>query len=310
MDYKLEGVILAAGKGARIYPLSNNIPKPIFPILNKPLIEYQIITMASIGIKKVIVVIGWYGFKIVQALGDGSRFGVSIEYVEQEVTDGIASAVGKLESRIDSHFLLFLGDIFFRTKDLRPMCEGVLSGKYDTVLAVKRDVPEAVARNFAVIENSDGLVKKVIEKPRRSSTNLKGCGLYLFDVSIFDAIRQTPRTAMRDEYEITNSIQILIDMEYKVKAMDVIEEDLNLTEPKDILDINLRELDRSGQNNCIADDVVVSTDARIERSVIGDHAWIHPTAEIHNSLVFSEGQVLENQILESCIVIDDKIIRL
>ena len=89
-----------------------------------------------------------------------------------------------------------------------------------------------------------GRVRRVIEKPRYVDSQLKGCGLYVFDPHIFDAIRRTPRTAMRDEYEITDSIQILINDGYVTHHHPIVERDLNLTKPADLLTINLIELAR------------------------------------------------------------------
>ena len=81
--------------------------------------------------------------------------------------------------------------------------------------------------------------KKVIEKPGYLVHNIKGCGLYLFDLHIFDAIRRTPRTAMRDEYEITDSIQILIEDGFLVKQLTIVKEDVNLTVPDDLIKSNM-----------------------------------------------------------------------
>ena len=82
----------------------------------------------------------------------------------------------------------------------------------------------------------------MIEKPQHPPSRLKGCGLYLFDPIFFDAVRRTPRTAMRDEYEITDAIQIFIDDGHRVRAARVIRDDLNLSYPADLLDINLKLL--------------------------------------------------------------------
>ena len=208
-----------------MYPFSASLPKPLLPVCNKPLLAYHIEAMASLGIREVFIVIGHHGFEIVKALGAGDRDGVKIHYVDQEETIGIAHAVGKLEAYLDSPFLLFLGDIYFQTSELGRMLQTFGQGDVNAVLATKEESdPAAIRRNFAVIEGDDGFVRRVIEKPRHIVNTLKGCGLYLFDLHIFDAIRRTPRTAMRDEYEITDSIQILIDDGFKVKSLPVVEE--------------------------------------------------------------------------------------
>lgn len=299
----LLGVILAAGKGTRIQPFSEQFPKPILPIVGKPLIQHQIEHLRDLGVRRVIIVIGHLGFEIVRALGDGSSLGVEIEYVDQGPTLGIAHALGKLESRIDRPFLLFLGDIFFQHRGLREMT--ALLGKDDVrcVLAVKEEPSvEAIRRNFVVLEDERGFVRRVIEKPQHPRTQLKGCGLYLFDPVFFDAVRRTPRTALRDEYEITDAIQIFVDDGYLVRAARVIDDDLNLSYPRDLLDINLALL---GKNNFIGERVRIHPQATIERSVLMDGVQVTTPTKIRECLVFSGVTLASESDIERRIITPD-----
>jgi dTDP-glucose pyrophosphorylase len=282
-DDRLLGVILAAGKGTRIQPFSERWPKPILPILGKPLIQHQVECLRDLGVRRVLIVIGHLGFEIVRALGDGSALGVSIEYVDQGPTLGIAHALGKLEERIDRPFLLFLGDIFFIHRGLEEMT--ALLGKDDVrgVLAVKEEPSvEAIRRNFVVVEEG-GFVTRVIEKPKHPRTRVKGCGLYLFDPVFFDAVRRTPRTALRDEYEITDAIQIFVDDGYRVRAARVVEDDLNLSYPRDLLDVNLKVL---GDRNLLGQGVKLHPGARVERSVLMDGAVVEQPIAVRDCLLF------------------------
>src|SRR3989337_765013 len=130
-DFKdrMVGVILAAGKGARMYPFSERSPKPILPILNQPLLTHQIEVMRDCGITEIHIVVGHLGYQVARAFGDGSHHGVRIHFVEQESTLGLAHAVGALESRVQLPFVLMLGDIYFQLKaPLRPLMEEVLHG--------------------------------------------------------------------------------------------------------------------------------------------------------------------------------------
>jgi dTDP-glucose pyrophosphorylase len=280
----LLGVILAAGKGARLQPFSERYPKPIMPILGRPLLEYQIECLREVGVRRVIIVVGHLGFEIVRVLGDGHHLGVEIEFVDQERTLGIAHAVSKLEPLVDRPFMLFLGDIFFVHDDLESMVAMLGRDGVRGVLAVK-DEPsiEAVRRNFVVLEDGDGFVKRVIEKPQYPPSRLKGCGLYLFDPAFFDAARRTPRTAMRDEYELTDAIQIFVDDGHRVRAARVIRDDLNLSYPSDLLDINLKLL---GNRSLIGKDVRLPPGCRVEHSVILDGATVTHPIEIRDTLVF------------------------
>lgn len=298
-------VILAAGKGSRIYPLSASKPKPVLPVGNRPLLAHQLSLVRSCGITKVFIVIGHLGYEVVSALGDGSEYGVRITYVEQPDTIGIAHALGTLEPAIDVPFLLLLGDIYFVTDTLQPVVDDVVSGRVNATLVSKVEPdPEMVRRNFAIIENEQGLVRRVIEKPRHARTQLKGCGIYMFDLHIFDAIRRTPRTAMRDEYEITDSIQILIDDGFDVAHRPAVRQDYNLTVPEDLLAINLLDLERQGLESLVGAGTTMPPGTNVMGSVVGAGVTIaHPIA-IRESLIFPGAVVDATVPLERVIVVN------
>lgn len=293
---KICGVILAAGRGHRIKPLSFQIPKPLLPVCNKPVMQYQIEAMANLGIREFIIVVGYLKEKIKDYFGDGSSLGVNIRYVEQKENLGIAHAVGQLENYINKPFLLFLGDIFIVPKNFKRILDIFYQKKAGAVLAVtkERDL-NSIQKNFTVIlHGKTNKVKRVIEKPRYLTTNLKGCGIYLFDLSIFDAIRNTPRTAMRDEYEITTSIQILIEDNCPVYVADVVEWDMNVTVPCDLLRCNQRWLEHIGQNEIVHPNARLHNKTKVINSVIGKNViGIHPIT-IKNTVVL-EGTKIETE---------------
>ncbi|MEO0652679.1 MAG: sugar phosphate nucleotidyltransferase [Planctomycetota bacterium] len=281
-----EGVILAAGKGKRIRPFSERYPKPLLPLVDRPLLVWQIDALREIGVRDITIVIGHLGHRVVEELGDGSRFGVRLRYVEQEEMLGIAHAVGQLERHLERPFVLFLGDIFFETEGLDSMLEAFERDDTRGVLAVKVEPDKAaLRRNFTVELADDGRVERVIEKPRHPRTDLKGCGLYLFDPTVFDSIRRTPRTALRDEYELTDAIQIFIDDGYRVAAAPVVQRDLNLSEPRDLLDLNLHVLARRGVDRYISESAVVEDGAVVERSVVMAGARVPSGAQLHSCVV-------------------------
>lgn len=300
----LMGVILAAGKGTRMRPFSEHYPKPILPLGGRPLIAHQLEMLKSVGVEDVVIVIGHLGHEVVSALGDGERFGVHIRYVEQGETLGIAHAVYKLERHVDRPFFLFLGDIYFETENLGSMPDRLMGpGGADGVLAVKReDDAEKIRRNFVVLTEANGRVHRVVEKPRFAKTNLKGCGIYLFDQSFFDAVRRTPRTAMRDEYEITDAVQIYIDDGYRVEAAEVIRDDLNLSYPMDLLDLNLRWLDAHGGRNMIGRGVQIADGAEIERCLLMDGVVIEKGIVMRDCLVFPNVRVRHERELRRTIL--------
>jgi dTDP-glucose pyrophosphorylase len=287
LEGRMVGVILAAGKGARMYPFSERSPKPILPILNRPLLSHQIDVMRDSGITEIHIVVGHLGYQVARAFGDGSHHGVRIHFVEQETTLGLAHAVGALEQRVQLPFVLMLGDIYFHLKaPLRPVMDQVLSGEVNAnLVSMYEPDPEMMRRNFVIQADATGRVHRVIEKPRYVESQLKGCGLYVFDQHIFDAIRRTPRTAMRDEYEITDSIQILINDGWTVHHHPIVERDLNLTKPEDVLAINLIELDRRGLPHLVAERVSLPPGTVVQRSVIGEGVLVRHPIRVCNSVI-------------------------
>jgi len=306
LSQKLIGVILAAGKGSRIQPLNLYLPKPLLPICNKPIIQYQLEDMRKIGVNEVIIVVGHLKEEIISYFGDGSALGLQIHYVEQQQTLGIAHAVAQLENQLNSPFILFLGDIFLVPKDLQSMERMFWERRAGAVLAVKREKnPEYIRRNFAVILHASGTVTRVIEKPRYLTNDLKGCGVYIFDLAIFDAIRRTPRTAQRDEYEITNSIQILIDDGFPVYPAEAIDWDINITFACDLLECNCDQLQRLGKPSLVGQNAHIHSGAIIERSVLGNNVTIENPIRVKDSLVFSDSRVTASQDIERMLITPD-----
>lgn len=295
MDNRMVGVILAAGKGARMYPFSERSPKPILPILNQPLLSHQIAVMRDCGITEIHIVVGHLGYQVASVFGGGSHNGVRIHFVEQESTLGLAHAVGALEQRVQLPFVLMLGDIYFHlNKPLRPLMDEVADGSVNAnLVSMYEPDAEMLRRNFVIQADEQGRVYRVIEKPRYVDSQLKGCGLYVFDQHIFDAIRRTPRTAMRDEYEITDSIQILINDGWIVHHHPIVERDLNLTKPEDVLAINLMELDRRALPQLVGERVSLPPGTTVERSIIGDGVLVRHPIRIVNSVI------LPNAIVDS-----------
>lgn len=306
---QVQGVILAAGHGSRMGPFGENVPKPIAPICNKPLLGYQLEHMRALEIEDVIIVIGHLGEHIKQALGDGSAYGVRLQYVEQKERLGLAHAVGQLESHIRGPFLLMLGDIYFEVTNLGSMMEIFESTGAAAVLAVKEEQdPEAIKRNFSVILADDGSVRRVIEKPRQVPNKLKGCGLYLFDDRIFEAVRRTPRTAMRDEYELTDSIQILIDYEYPVHVAAVVDWDINVTFISDLIQCCTHELQKSGERSRIGENVFLADGVELIDTVIGNNVTIEHPIRLEQCVVLDGSTLTQTENLLRAVVRPDGIL--
>ncbi|MSP11873.1 MAG: hypothetical protein EXR62_02830 [Chloroflexi bacterium] len=305
----LVGVILAAGQGKRIAPLSVEMPKPLLPVLDKSIMEWQILDMASVGIRRVYIVVGHLGHKIRSALGDGRALGVQITYVEQSHPQGIAHALLTLESHVDQPMLIFLGDIFLKFNRLQTAVEMLALPEVDGVLIVKHEpMREYIMRNFAVLLDDTGKVVRVIEKPRHPPNDLKGCGVYLFKPAFFDALRRTPRSMLRNEYEITDAIQVYIDDGCRVQVANVVEWDMNMTFPADLLECNLRMLVTSGQTKVISPQADLAPGCTVESSVIGAGVRVLYPISIQRSLIWAGAQVQTRENIVESIVTPERIL--
>lgn len=293
LDEVEQGVILAAGSGSRIFPLSQNYPKPLLPVLNKPVIEYQIEVMRKAGIGDITIVVGGLGILIKKFLGNGSKFGVKIAYIVDRNPQGIASSLMKVKNIILGRpFVLFLGDIFVYDADIKSAITLMGQVKADGIIIgrVESD-PELVARNFSISTDRNGRVLRVIEKPKRPTNLFKGNGFYIFSAKIFEAIAKTSKSNLRNEVEITDSIQTLIDLGGRVYAQKWKNWDVNLSYPEDLLNCNLRMLKEQKLDNLIGEGVNINKSAQIISSVIGDRAIVDDPLVLEECLVFAGTKV-------------------
>jgi len=224
MTSKICGVILASDVDERMKQFRINVPRGMLEIGGKPILIHQIELMRNIGIKDFVFLVKFRKELIEEYFNNGKKFGVNIKYVQQSKSLGLANAVGQLEKHIDSPFILSLSSIFLLPKNFHQLIE-LPDLRHAAVILAAQNVPDPdfFELHYSIILHSNNMVKRVVEKPRYIAGDLKGCGIYYFDPVVFDAIRRTPRTAMRDQYEITDSIQILIDDGYPVYCAEVIE---------------------------------------------------------------------------------------
>lgn len=254
--------------------------------------QYQLEALRDAGVLDAAIVVGPNGNAIRTQFGTGENLGMRLVYFDDPCPSGIASSLLLVEPWIRGPFALFLGDIMFTFHDLSVAFAKMSEGAAGT-LAVRPDTADAIRRNFAVIADGDGRVSRVIEKPADPPNELKGCGVYSFDAAIFEAIRRTPRSPLRNEYEITDSIQTLIDMGRPVFAVNTVEWDENVTYAHDLLTTNLRLLQRSGLGSLIGAGASVHRDATVRRSIIGHGAIIDAPVVLDECLVWPGAVIRE-----------------
>lgn len=204
----MKGVILAAGKGTRLYPITHIIAKPLLPMANRPTLHYAFDRLKEIGITEICVVVGASNEdQIKSALGDGSDFGISLSYVRQDDPKGLAHAVGFAKDFVgDDSFALYLGDAIYES-GFKAHAEKFLSSGCANLNIVK---PVEDPRRFGVANVDGDRIVKLVEKPQNPESNLAMAGLYFFGPEIWSVLPDLQPSA-RGEYEITDAIQTMID---------------------------------------------------------------------------------------------------
>jgi UDP-N-acetylglucosamine diphosphorylase/glucosamine-1-phosphate N-acetyltransferase len=198
----MKAVILAAGEGSRMRPLTYTRPKVMLPIANKPILEHLIVEAREAGVNEFILVVGYHDEQVRDYFQDGSRWSVKVSYAAQRKQLGTADAVRMVEGEIDEGFVMMNGDIIVSRRDIRNLIE---QGRNTVSVIQVKD-----SRGLGMIEVREGLVTRIFEKVDKPPSDLANTGLYLFTPEIFDAVSRTPPSP-RGEYEITTSLQILID---------------------------------------------------------------------------------------------------
>jgi len=198
----LKAVILAAGEGSRMRPLTNTRPKVMLPIANKPILEHLLLEVAKAGIKEFVFIVGYHDEQVRDYFGSGDQWGVNIDYCTQRKQLGTADALKMVEGLVDGKFLVINGDIIVSQKEIAS-----LMGRNDNTMTVV-EVEDTI--DLGLVELREGRVVRIHEKVEKPPSRLANAGLYLFTPEIFAAISQTPESR-RGEYEITDSLQWLID---------------------------------------------------------------------------------------------------
>lgn len=209
----LKGLILSGGKGTRLRPLTYTRAKQLMPIANKPILFYGIEALAEAGIREIGIVVGDTKNEIMDAVGDGGRWGVRVIYIEQPEPLGLAHAVFTAKPFLNnSSFVMYLGDNLLKNGVASLVDNFRRSKPNSQILLASVPNPE----QFGVAEFENGRVIRLEEKPKTPRSNYALVGVYMFDSHIFEA-EEVLKPSWRGELEITDAIQFLIDQGYRVE---------------------------------------------------------------------------------------------
>jgi UDP-N-acetylglucosamine diphosphorylase/glucosamine-1-phosphate N-acetyltransferase len=240
----MKAVVLAAGEGVRLQPITATRPKHLIKVAGKPILEHCVDALKSCGLTEIVIVTHYMSDAIRQYFGDGEKLGVKIAYVEQAEMLGTGDAVSAVEPYVDGDFVLVYGDLLFAPDVIKNVIHSYETEKTAAVMAV---VPVEKPESYGIVElENEKAVKRIIEKPAlgRAPSNLANAGLYVFSKEVFDKLRQT-KASVRGEWELTDALSLLIKDENTVLATEISKGDwIDIGRPWDLLEANSWALKR------------------------------------------------------------------
>ncbi|MCY3781977.1 MAG: glucose-1-phosphate thymidylyltransferase [Chloroflexi bacterium] len=318
----MKALILAAGQGTRLRPVTLTMPKSLVPVANRWLINYALDALKKAGLTDIGIVVNSLESPIVTNLKDGSALGVKIEYIVQDEQLGLAHATSLCRDFVGGEpFTVFLGDNIFQDKMTGLLTAFASSDEEAAVVLGSVSDPT----RFGIAEIDNGRILRVVEKPKDPPSNLAIAGVYLFRASIFDAIQRI-KPSGRNELEITDAIQVLIDDGLPVASYRLSGWWIDAGKPDAIIMANQLVLEAlpytpapeqseqiEGESE-VSHRVIIGRESRIIDSVIRGPVIIGNNAVIRNSYVgpytsIGDNVTVEGSEIESSIVMKNCEIR-
>ena len=305
----MKGLILAAGLGTRLRPLTSLRPKPALSVANRPLIYYALDDLVNAGVTDIGIVVSPATHDSLQELVNAYE-GITATYIVQDPPLGLAHAVQTAQPFLgDSDFVMFLGDNLFE-HGITPFVDRFREGGASAVLAL---VPVPDPRQLGVAVVQDGRITELVEKPEVPPSNLAIAGVYVFSKDIHDMIVDLPRGA-KNEYQITDAIARLIERGYTVVPGEVTGWWKDTGKAEDILDANALVLARQTpkqegtvKDSTITGNVVIEAGAKVRYSTIEGPALIAAGASVQhatirpNTTIEQDARVAHTEIGDSII---------
>ncbi|MCC7566192.1 MAG: NTP transferase domain-containing protein [Methanomicrobiaceae archaeon] len=274
----MQCVVLAAGEGKRMRPLTAKRPKVMLPIANRPMMEHLVLAVRDAGISDFIFVVGYGEREIRSHFRDGGPYGVRIAYVTQRNQLGTADALRTASGMVSGRFLLLNGDMILRTNDIERICrmDAPCMAVYPT------EHPE----DYGVVTLEGDRIASLEEKSDRPRTNLINAGAYLLDADIFDLLKGITISG-RGEFELTDALLGYIS-EQGLKAC-LLDYWLDVGQPWDLLDAN---------------EALLATIAHEQRGSVEAGVTLSPAVTIGEGSVIRSGTYIEGAcaIGENCII--------
>ncbi len=299
-----KGLVLCAGMGSRLRPITYTSAKHVLPVANKPIIYYTIEMLKDAGVDQIGIVVGVNRHEIMREVGDGSRWGVNVDYIVQDNPLGTAHAVSLAREWANGQpFITVLGDIMVEN-GVRTLLEKYRAARPAAMVVLHRtDNP----RQFGIAEIENGLIVGLEEKPDEPKSDLAVAGIYIFDDRIFDAISAIEKSP-RGELELPDALRVLIKRELPVAPMLLSGWWKDTGRPEDLIDLNrllleaIRESWVEGQvdkESSVVGKVIIDVTGNVERSIIRGPVIIGPGAVIRDAYIGPYTSIGRDVLIES-----------
>ncbi len=308
--------MFAAGKGERLWPLTESRPKPLLALGGRPILEGTLRKLVESGIREILLVVNYKGEMIRDLIRDGKHLGCHVSYIRQKHPSGTADALRSCQASLEdeSRFIIIYGDDYYSGGAIANFVKTALRSPDDMMAAVEVED----SSKFGRLEIRRGLVTSILEKVEGEGPGRVNAGLYILSKSIFKALGKTGLSG-RGEYELTDSLTFIIRGGSKIRAFPMRRKDwLGVTYPWDLLDANRMELEGLSSNASgqiedgtrirgpvnIAKGATVKSGSYLEGplfigedSTIGPNAYLRPFTSVGRNCKVGAGCEVKNSIL-------------
>jgi len=311
----MKALILSGGEGTRLRPITHTVAKQLIPVANKPILFYGIEAIREAGIRDIGIVVGDTYEEIKAAVGKGEKWGINVAYIRQEAPLGLAHAVKIAQGYLEEEsFVMYLGDNIVR-QGIKSLVDEFREKRPNSQILLAH-VPNP--QQFGVAELEGDKVVRLEEKPKNPKSDLALVGVYMFDHHVFEAVNSI-RPSWRNELEITDAIQYLIDGDYEVHSHIVSGWWKDTGKKDDLLEANRIMLDdieskirgKVDKDSKIYGKVQIDEGAQITHStirgpaIIGEgtkiiHSYVGPFTSIYYNTLIENSEIEHSIVMEEC----------
>ncbi len=284
----MKAVVLAAGKGERLWPLTETTPKPMLPLAGQPIIEHTLRGLVKAGIREIAIVTSYKEERVKEFVGDGSQLGFHAFFIHQESPKGTADALRSCKTWLEdeSKFILIYGDDYYSTKSITKFVDTGARSRDSIVAAVESQDPS----RFGRLEIEKGRIQGIREKAASEMPAEVNAGIYLLNDSILKIVVNLEQSS-RGEFELTDAVNQLINSGERVIAFRLENDDWqSITYPWELIEANFRKLETIPHS---VSKGRVEKGARLVRPVqLGKGSVIKAGCRIEGPVIIGEGCVI------------------